>query len=165
MRCFLITENESYLKQYYDSRTAEKQAAAELDKDLVDDPAARAEVAASHARMEEWRRGVGDPLIARSRTDREGAQAWLRANSERVRVTVILQPLRELRARMVDVMGVVRADRKVVLRTAQWSLIIGGLIMIGVAVAMAMLLTRALGRPIVRLTGVMDALVRPKRIA
>lgn len=160
MRGFLITGDEAYLAQYYTARAAERQAAAELDRALVDDPRARAEVAASHARMEEWRRDIGDPLIARSRTDREGAQAWLRANSERSRVTVILQPLRDLRARRVEMMGAVRNERKIVLRTAQWSLAIGGLIMISVAVAMAILLSRALGRPIVRLTGVMDALAR-----
>ncbi|MDZ7281785.1 methyl-accepting chemotaxis protein [Sphingomonas sanguinis] len=158
MRGFLITGDEAYLKQYFTARTAETEAAALLDKELVDDPKARAEVAASHARMDEWRRDIGDPLIARSRTDREGAQAWLRANSGRVRVTTILQPLRDLRARRLDRMATVRADRRMVLQTAQWSLIVGGLIMVGTAIAMAVLLSRALGRPIVRLTGVMDAL-------
>jgi len=160
MRGFLITGDEAYLKQYYDSRASEGEAAATLSKALVDDPRKQAQVADSHARIQEWRRDLADPLIARSRMDRDGAQAWLRANSTRARVTSILQPLRDLRATMKTEMSAVRADRKAALRTGQWSLVLGGLIMIGVAIAMAMMLSRALGRPIVRLTEVMDTLAR-----
>ncbi len=160
MRGFLITLDEAYLKQYRESRANEIEAAAKLDALLADDPKARAQVAQSHERMQEWRRDVGDPLIERSRADREGAQAWLRQNSERVRVTSVLQALRDVRAQTVEQLSIVRAARKTAVATGQWSLIVGGLMMIGVAVAMAMLLARALGRPIVRLTGIMDELSR-----
>ncbi|MEG3090632.1 methyl-accepting chemotaxis protein [Sphingomonas sp. PB1R3] len=160
MRGFLITGDEDYLKQYYESRASEGEAAAILAKFLASNPQAQAQAADSHARIQEWRRDISDPLIARSRTDREGAQAWLRANSERVRVTSILQPLRDLRTVMKVTMTAARADRKATLRAGQWSLVIGGLVMISVAIAMAMMLSRALGRPIVRLTEVMDTLAR-----
>jgi methyl-accepting chemotaxis protein len=145
MRGFLITSDEAYLKQYFESRATEIQAAAKLDSLLANDPKARAAVARSHEHMQEWRRTISDPLIERSRTDRDGAQAWLRQNSTRVRVTAVLQALRDVRTQTVGQLDRVRAARKTALVTGQWSLIIGGLAMIGVAVAMAMLLARALG--------------------
>ena len=160
MRGFLITSDEAYLKQYFESRATEIQAAAKLDSLLANDPKARAAVARSHEHMQEWRRTISDPLIERSRTDRDGAQAWLRQNSTRVRVTAVLQALRDVRTQTVGQLDRVRAARKTALVTGQWSLIIGGLAMIGVAVAMAMLLARALGQPIVRLTGIMEDLAR-----
>ena len=114
MRGFLITLDEAYLKQYRESRANEIEAAAKLDALLADDPKARAQVAQSHERMQEWRRDVGDPLIERSRADREGAQAWLRQNSERVRVTSVLQALRDVRAQTVEQLSIVRGaqDRR-----------------------------------------------------
>lgn len=160
MRGFLITQDEAYLKQYYESRDAEMKAAARLDTLLVDNPDARAKVAASHEKMQEWRRTISDPLIVRGRQDRFAAQAWVRQNSARVRVTAVLQALRDVRATMMDDMTVVRAARRTAVLTGQWSLIVGGVVLIGVAVAMAMLLSRALGRPIVRLTDVMEQLAR-----
>ncbi len=160
MRGFLITSDEAYLKQYFESRATEMQSASKLDALLENDPKARAAVARSHEHMQEWRHTIGDPLIKRSRTDREGAQQWLRDNSERVRVTTVLQALRDVRAQTVAELKNVRAARKAALLTGQWSLAIGAVVMIGVAAAMAMLLSRALGRPIVRLTGIMEALSR-----
>ncbi|WP_322964019.1 methyl-accepting chemotaxis protein [Sphingomonas fuzhouensis] len=160
MRGFLITGDEAYLKQYFESRATETQAAAKLDALLANDPKARAEVAQSHEHMQEWRRTISDPLIERSRTDREGAQDWLRQNSARVRVTSVLQALRDVRARTVDELAAVRGARKTAVQMGQWSLVVGGLVMIGVAVAMAIMLSRALGRPIVRLTGIMEQLAR-----
>ncbi|WP_440979559.1 methyl-accepting chemotaxis protein [Sphingomonas pseudosanguinis] len=160
MRGFLITQDENYLKQYFDSREAETQAAANLDTLLADDPQAKVAVATSHARMNAWRRNVGDPMIERARTDPQGAQAWIRANSEAVRVTAILKPVRDLRAKTVEAMKASRATRQVAVSTGKWSLGIGGIVLIGVALAMSMLLSRVLGRPIVALTGVMDQLAR-----
>ncbi len=160
MRGFLITGDEDYLKQYYESREAETQAAAALNTLLIEDPKARAEVAASHARMESWRRAVGDPIIERSRTDRDGAQDWLRGHSAQVRVTAILQPLRDLRTRTIEAMKATRETRKAAVVASKWSLGIGGLAVMGIALAMSILLSRILGRPIVNLTGVMDQLAR-----
>ncbi|WP_312488903.1 methyl-accepting chemotaxis protein [Sphingomonas sp.] len=160
MRGFLITTDEAYLKQYFESRKAETEAAAKLDSLLSDDPQAQAAVAASHARMNEWRRTVGDPMIELARSDRFAAQAWVRANAAKVRVTVILQPLRDLRARTVAGMNASRALRKTAVALGKWSLGIGGIAVLGIALAMSILLARILGRPIVALTGVMDALAR-----
>ncbi|MET4897235.1 methyl-accepting chemotaxis protein [Sphingomonadaceae bacterium jetA1] len=159
MRAFLITADEDYLKQYHAARAVETAAAGKLDTLLAGDAAARALAAGSHARVETWRRTIGDPLIARARTDRDGAQNWLRAHGSDASVTAALEPLRDLRARTAVVMRDSRVARTTALRTGQWSLVIGGLVMLGVAVAMASLLARVLGRPIVRLTGVMEALV------
>ncbi len=160
MRGFLITLDEAYLKQYYSSREAEVEAAGKLDALLVDDPSARARVARSHENMQRWRRTIGDPLIRRARTDRDGAQTFVRNNSEQVRVTAVLQGLRDVRAEVVEQIAGIRAARNNALRTGQWSLLVGGVVLIGVATAMAMLLARSLGRPIVRLTGVMEELAR-----
>ncbi len=160
MRGFLITLDEAYLKQYFESRETETNAAAKLSALLADEPEARALVAKSHENMQDWRRTIGDPLIARSRTDRDGAQDWLRANSAKVRVTSVLQALRDVRAQTRDRMVVIRAARMTAVRMGQWSLIVGGVMLVGVAAAMAMLLSRSLGRPIVRLTEVMEELAR-----
>lgn len=160
MRGFLITLDEAYLKQYYSAREAEADAAAKLDALLADNPSARARVAGSHENMQNWRNTIGDPLIRQARTDRDGAQAWLRQNSARARVTSVLKGLRDVRAETIERVAGVRAARINALRTGQWSLLAGGVVLIGVAAAMAMLLARSLGRPIVRLTGVMEELAR-----
>ncbi|MDR6788247.1 methyl-accepting chemotaxis protein [Sphingomonas sp. BE138] len=160
MRGFLLTGDDSYLKQYRDGQEQSDTAAAALRTLLADTPDARAKVEESVARAAEWRRVVGDPMIALARTDRVAAQEQLRAVAKKVTMTPVLAPLRTLQAEETERGLAARIERVDALWTGKVALLLGGLVMCGVAVAVSMLLSRALARPVVRLTGVMDTLAQ-----
>jgi methyl-accepting chemotaxis protein len=160
MRGFLVTGDESYLKQYREGQEQGETAAAKLHALLADMPAGRARVEDSLARAADWRHEVGDPLIAKARVDRPGAQEALRQVARKVTMTPVLAPLRALREEEAARSEAARDARIAALATGKIALLLGGLVMCAVAIAVSMLLARALARPIVRLTGVMDTLAK-----
>jgi len=160
MRGFLITGDEKYLKQYREGQSQVADAAAGLRTLLSDDPAGRGKVEDSLARANEWRTVVGDPMIALARSDRMAAQEQLRAVSGKVTMVPVLAPLRALRDEERARGTAARSARDAALLTGKIALALGGLVMCGVAIAVSVLLGRAMARPIVRLTGVMDTLAK-----
>ncbi|RZL98340.1 MAG: HAMP domain-containing protein, partial [Sphingomonas sp.] len=123
-------------------------------------PDGRAKVEDSLARAADWRREVGDPLIAKARVDRLGAQEALRSVAKKVTMIPVLAPLRALRDEETARGEAASAARVAALTTGKLALLLGGLVMCGVAITVSMLLARALARPIVQLTGVMDTLAK-----
>ncbi len=160
MRGFLVTGDESYLKQYREGQEQGETAAVKLRTLLADMPDGRAKVEDSLARAADWRREVGDPLIAKARVDRLGAQEALRSVAKKVTMIPVLAPLRALRDEETARGEAASAARVAALTTGKLALLLGGLVMCGVAIAVSMLLARALARPIVQLTGVMDTLAK-----
>ncbi|WP_082450008.1 methyl-accepting chemotaxis protein [Sphingomonas sp. Leaf231] len=160
MRGFLVTGEESYLKQYHEGREQADTAAAALRALYADVPAARARVDDSLARAADWRRDVGDPMIAHARIDRLAAQDALRAVGKTVTVTPVLAPLRALRDEEAANGLAARDARIAALTTGKIALALGGLVMCAVAGFASVLLARALARPVVRLTGIMDTLAK-----
>ncbi|KTT74173.1 methyl-accepting chemotaxis protein [Sphingomonas endophytica] len=160
MRGFLITGDEAYLKQYGEGLAQQDAGARQLRTLLAGQPAALAKVNESLERAAEWRRMVGEPMIALARADRPRAQDTLRAVSKKVTMTPVLAPLRALREEQGVASAAARDARVAALLIGKIALALGGLVMCGVAVLVSMLLTRALARPVVRLTGVMDTLAK-----
>ncbi|WP_051273027.1 methyl-accepting chemotaxis protein [Sphingomonas phyllosphaerae] len=160
MRGFLVTGDEGYLKQYHEGQSQVADGTAKLHTLFADRPAQRAKVDESLARAADWRQQVADPMIALARTDRMAAQERLRAVSKKVTLVPVLAPLRELRDEETARGEEASAARTSALLTGKIALALGGLAMIGIAVLVSMLLSRALARPVVRLTGVMDTLAR-----
>ena len=160
MRGFLVTGDEGYLKQYSEGQAQVTDGTAKLHTLFADQPAQRAKVDESLARAADWRQQVADPMIALARTDRMAAQERLRAVSKKVTLVPVLAPLRELRDEETARGEEASAARTSALLTGKIALALGGLAMIGIAVLVSMLLSRALARPVVRLTRVMDTLAR-----
>ncbi len=158
VRGFLITGDQNYLKQYEEAKADGATAAAKLDT-LLTTADARAQVASSNAKITDWREKWGDPLIARVRAgDQMGAQAALRDSSKTVTMMPVLAPLRALRAEAAIVLRDSRAEQAAALTTALLALAIGGVVMIGIAIALSLLLGRQLAQPILRLTETMGDL-------
>ena len=158
VRGFLITTDDNYLKQYKEAKADGAAAAARLEA-LLTTPEDRAQVASSNAKIVEWREKWGDPLIARVHSgDQMGAQAALRASSKTVTMLPVLAPLRALRAQAVVVLRDSRTEQAAAQSTALVALAIGGVAMIGIAIALSLLLGRQLAKPIVRLTQTMGDL-------
>ena len=160
MRGFLVTGDEGYLKQYREGQAQVAEATTTLHALFADLPEQRAKVDESLSRAAEWRREVADPMIALARLDRMAAQERLRAVSKKVTLVPVLAPLRALRDEESARGAVASAARTDALLTGKIALVIGGLAMIGTAVLVSLMLARALARPVVRLTGVMDTLAR-----
>ncbi|MBY0303053.1 MULTISPECIES: methyl-accepting chemotaxis protein [Sphingomonas] len=160
MRGFLITGDESYLTQYREAIAQGAAAVAKLNGLLADTPADLAKVAQSQRKSTQWRERFGDRLIAMSRVDRMAAQAQLREVSKQATVLPVLAPLRALRKQELEQGEIARADREAALAGGKIALLLGALVMIGGAMAVSIVLTRLLARPIVRLTGVMDTLAK-----
>ncbi|GAA4216449.1 methyl-accepting chemotaxis protein [Sphingomonas endophytica] len=160
MRGFLVTGDEGYLKQYREGQAQVAEATTTLHALFADLPEQRAKVDESLSRAAEWRHEVADPMIALARLDRMAAQERLRAVSKKVTLVPVLAPLRALRDEESARGAVASAARTDALLTGKIALVIGGLAMIGTAVLVSLMLARALARPVVRLTGVMDTLAR-----
>ncbi|MFK3889342.1 methyl-accepting chemotaxis protein [Sphingomonas sp. NPDC079357] len=160
MRGFLVTGDEGYLKQYREGQAQVVDGTTKLHALFADRPAQRAKVDESLARAEDWRRAVAEPMIALARSDRLAAQERLRAVSRKVTLVPVLAPLRDLRDEETERGEAASAARMQALLTGKIALALGGLAMTGTAILVSLLLGRALARPVVRLTRVMDTLAR-----
>ncbi len=160
MRGFLITGDEGYLKQDREGQAQVAEATTTLHTLFADLPEQRAKVDESLARAAEWRREVADPMIALARTDRMAAQESLRAVSKKVTLVPVLAPLRALRDEELERGAAAGVARNKALLAGKIALVLGGLAMVGIAVLVSLMLARALARPVVRLTGVMDTLAK-----
>ncbi len=157
-RGFLITADPIYLKQYRDSIAEQATVARRLDTLLADDPAMHAAVDETVKRTAEWRRTIAEPMIVAGQHDRAAGLEWMRTHSKTARVSFALEPLLAVRAQQARALDAARAAQSKALAAGTWSLILGGIAMLGVAIGASVLLSRLLARPIVRLTGVMKAL-------
>ncbi|KQS03344.1 chemotaxis protein [Sphingomonas sp. Leaf357] len=151
-RGFLVTSDATYLKSYNEARDEYDKTSVELEG-LLTDPARRALVVQSRSETLAWRKNWGDRLIERVRDGgREEAQAEVRAAGDKVLVSKVAIPLRELRATETKNIEDNSAQQDKAIATATIALIIGGLALIGLATGLAVVLSQAIARPITRLT-------------
>ncbi|MFZ5747447.1 MAG: methyl-accepting chemotaxis protein [Pseudomonadota bacterium] len=155
LRGFLVTGDTSYLKSYYEGRDDYDRTSAELERE-IEDPALRAAVLKSREETIAWRSKWGDRLILRVKAgDRDGAQAEVRAAGSAVLVSAAVLPLRDVRDAEMKRIEEGSARQNSAIATATTVLIVGGILLIGVAVALAFLLSRAIASPITGLTRAM----------
>ena len=157
-RGFLVTGDTSYLKSYEEGRTEFDATAVELAS-MLTVPSEQAQLAEARRETLAWRRNWGDRLIAKVKAgDREGAQQEVRDAGQKVLVSKIALPLRALRATETEAMAAHADDQSGAIRMALIALVIGGIALIAIAVALAMLLSRQIARPITVLTQAMGDL-------
>jgi methyl-accepting chemotaxis protein len=151
-RGYLVTGDTSYLKSYDEAAKEFDDTAAELDQ-LLQDPAKLAQVQEARREALAWRRNWSDRLIGWVKADRrDEAQAAVRAAGAAVLVSKVALPLRALRAEETKEIERNAAAQAFAIRTALITLVIGGVALMGIAVALSILLSRQIAKPITALT-------------
>ncbi|AXJ96228.1 MULTISPECIES: methyl-accepting chemotaxis protein [unclassified Sphingomonas] len=157
-RGFLVTGDTSYLKSYDEGRTEFDRTARELEA-MLSDPQQLAQVHEAVTETHAWRRNWGDRLIGWVKAGRrDAAQEAVRGAGAAVLVSKVALPLRALRAIETERMARNAARQDQAIMAALAALAIGGIALIGVAIALSMLLSRQIARPITRLTEAMASL-------
>ncbi|QIG79695.1 methyl-accepting chemotaxis protein [Stakelama tenebrarum] len=158
MRGFLVTGDENYLNSYYDGRDTFDATYAELAPQ-IENPELKQALETSHAETLKWRKDWGDHLIDRVKSgDLAGAQAELRDAGKAALVSNAVLPLRDIRAAEAKMIEQSGERQQAAIATATVTLIVGGLLLVGIAVALAVLLSRMIARPISDLTRTMTEL-------
>lgn len=158
LRGFLVTGDPSYLKSYDEARDEYDSTSIELEK-AVEEPGLRAAVAKSRDETLAWRGKWGDRLIARVKGGaRDEAAAEFRAAGKAVMVSAAVTPLRDVRDAQIKLIEENSALQDGAISTAMSVLIVGGMVLIGIAVTLALMLSRMIARPITGLTKAMGEL-------
>jgi methyl-accepting chemotaxis protein len=162
MRGFLVTADESYLKSYNEGRDDYDKASAELEEILVD-PKQEEALLKSRAETLAWRKDWADRLIAEVKAgQRDAAEAEVRAAGKAVLTSAAVLPLREIKDAQTKLIEANGARQETAIKTALFVLAIGAVALIGIAIALAMLLTRMIARPVSGLTRTMADLAAGK---
>jgi len=162
MRGFLVTGDESYLKSYYEGRDDYDRTTVELEEVLTD-PELKAALLESREETLKWRRDWSDRLIAMVQAgQREEAAEEVRLAGDAVLTSAAVLPLRaikEAETRLIEENG---ARQESALNSAMLVLVIGAVALIGIAVTLAIMLTRMIAQPVTSLTRTMADLAAGK---
>jgi len=155
LRGYIVTGDEGYLKSYYEGRDQYDSNSAKLDAQLTD-PQQRAALLKSREETLKWRKQWSDRLIARVRAGQRAAAAdEVRAAGKAILTSAAVLPLRDIRDAQVALITKNSARQDTAIRVALITLTIGGIALIGLAITLAMALTRLIARPITGLTQTM----------
>ncbi|WP_222428299.1 methyl-accepting chemotaxis protein [Sphingomonas suaedae] len=158
MRGYLVTGDKSYLKSYEEGRVDYDKTSVELETELTDSKL-RDAVQLSRKETLAWRENWGDRLIRRvDRGDLTGAQAEVQQAGKAVLVSAAVLPLRDVRDAQLALIEKGSATQESAIDTATTVLIVGGIALIGIAITLAWLLSRAIASPIASLTRTMSDL-------
>ncbi|WP_258046382.1 methyl-accepting chemotaxis protein [Sphingomonas folli] len=152
LRGYLVTGDKSYLKSYDEARTDYDRAAAELGPMLTDSTEHRL-LETGRGEAMKWRRDWSDRLVAMVKArKREAAEQAVRDAGKAVLTSAAILPLRDVRDRETEAMQRNAARQEKAITSATVALVIGGLLLIAVAVMLAVMLSRSIARPITSLT-------------
>ncbi|TGX55060.1 HAMP domain-containing protein [Sphingomonas gei] len=161
-RGFLVTADQSYLKSYDEGRDDYDKASAELEQTLVD-PAQKAALLKSREETLAWRKDWGDRLIAKVKAgQQEAAEADVRAAGKAVLTSAAVLPLREIKDAQNKLIEDNGARQESAIKSALFVLVVGALALMGIAIALAVLLTKLIARPVSGLTRTMADLAAGK---
>lgn len=162
LRGFLVTADESYLKSYYEGRDGYDEASNKLEKLLVE-PKLKAALLKSREETLKWRKNWGDRLIAEVKAGKQQpASEEVRRAGKAVLVSDAVLPLREIRDAQVAAIEENSTRQETAIRVALITLTVGGIALIGLAIVLAMMLTKLIARPITGLTQTMGQLAAGK---
>ncbi|WP_408589702.1 methyl-accepting chemotaxis protein [Novosphingobium sp.] len=158
MRGYLVTNDESYLKSYYEGRDAYDKTSAKLEGKLTD-PALKDLVVKSREETLNWRRDWGDKAIAMVKQgQRDAALTTVRDAGKAVLVTDAVLPLRKLRDAEKAQMARFSGNQAQAILIAWITLVLGGAGLITLSVRLARILSRLIATPVVDLTRIMSQL-------
>jgi methyl-accepting chemotaxis protein len=157
LRGYLVTADPTYLKSYEEARVEYDRTSAELAQVLTG--AEREALMTSRRETLAWRRDWGDRLIARVRSGaRAQAEDEVRQAGKAVLVSAAVLPLRAIRDAETGAIERNAARQDGAIATGLSAMAIGGVLLIGLAVMLAVLLTRTISRPVTALTRTMGEL-------
>ncbi|WP_375290142.1 methyl-accepting chemotaxis protein [Qipengyuania sp.] len=157
-RGFLVTGDESYLKSYYEGRDDYDKVSAELEAEFTN-PEMLGLLKASREETLKWRANWGDRLIDKVRAGyRLEAGDEVRAAGKAVMVSDAVLPLRDIKEFEQAEIAANSQSQDAAISTARVTLVVGGLMLIAVAVSLAMALSRAIAKPVTALTNAMSDL-------
>ncbi|WP_440979113.1 methyl-accepting chemotaxis protein [Sphingomonas pseudosanguinis] len=152
LRGFLVTGDKSYLKSYDEARKEYDTTSRELTA-MLTDPAELALVAKSREETTKWRRQWSDRLTTWVKAGRrDEAQQAVRDAGKAVLTSAIVLPLRDIRDQETAAIEENAASQNHAIDTAIIALVLGGIMLIGIAIMLQMLLSRSIARPITMLT-------------
>lgn len=154
-RGFLVTGDETYLKSYNEGREDYDQTSAELEKALTDQKLVDA-LRSSREETLAWRKNWGDRLIAKVKAgQRDAAEAEVRAAGKAVLTSAAVLPLREIKDAQTALIEANSTSQESAIKSALIVLIVGALALIGIAVTLAVMLTKLIAQPVSGLTRTM----------
>jgi len=155
MRGFLVTGDETYLKSYNEGREDYDKTSVELEE-LLKDPKLEAALLKSREETLKWRKDWSDRLIAKVKAgQRDAAEAEVRAAGKAVLTSAAVLPLREIKDAQTAMIEKNGASQESAIGTALWVLALGALALIGIAITLAVMLTRLIAAPVSGLTRTM----------
>jgi methyl-accepting chemotaxis protein len=156
MRGFLVTGDETYLKSYNEGGADYDKTSAELEDLLKAEPKLKDALLNSRDETLKWRKDWSDRLIAKVKAgERDAAEAEVRAAGKAVLTSNAVLPLRDIKDAQTALIEKNGARQESAIGTALLVLIIGAIALIGIAIALAVLLTGLIAKPISGLTRTM----------
>jgi len=157
LRGYLVTADPTYLKSYEEARVEYDATAAGLATVLTG--AERDALLTSRRETLAWRRDWGDRLIARVKGGaRAAAEDEVRGAGKAVLVSAAVLPLRAIRDAETSAIARNAARQEGAIAMGFTAMAVGGILLIGLAVMLAVLLARAISRPVTALTRTMGEL-------
>lgn len=158
LRGFLVTGDEIYLKSYYEGRDEYDATSRKLENELTD-PEKLELLLESRKETLTWRQDWGDRLIEVVRAGKRAEAAEeVRNAGAAVMVSAAVLPLRDLRDRETAIIEASSERQENAITIATITLVVGGLMLIGLAATLARMLGRNIARPIAALTETMGEL-------
>lgn len=162
MRGFIVTGDDSYLKSYYEGRDDYDRTTVELEE-MLTDPKQEAALLKSREETLKWRRDWSDRLIAMvQRGQREAATQQVQNAGKAVLTSEAVLPLRDIKDAQNQLIEQNGERQESAIESAQNVLVLGGVALIGIAIGLAVLLTRLIARPVTGLTRTMADLAAGK---
>jgi len=162
MRGYLVTGDESYLKSYYEGRDDYDRTTIELEE-ILNEPELKAALLKSREETVKWRRDWSDRLIDMVKAgQREEAVAQVQRAGQAVLTSAAVLPLRDIKDAQNELIEQNGLRQESAIKTATFVLVLGAVALIGIAIALAILLTRLIARPVTELTRTMADLAAGK---
>ncbi len=155
MRGYLVTGDESYLKSYYEGRDDYDRTTVELEE-ILTDPKQEGALLKSREETLKWRRDWSDRLIAMVQAGRrEEAVQQVQRAGKAVLTSAAVLPLRDIKDAQNQLIEQNSLRQESAIKSAMVVLVLGAFALIGIAVALAIMLTRLIARPVTGLTKTM----------
>ncbi|WP_233998157.1 methyl-accepting chemotaxis protein [Erythrobacter sp. QSSC1-22B] len=162
MRGFIVTGDEAYLKSYYEGRDDYDRTTIELEE-ILTNPTMEAALLTSREETLKWREDWSDRLIAMVQAgQREEAAAEARNAGKAVLTSAAVLPLRDIKDAETAQIEQNSESQEAAIASALVVLIFGGIALIGIAITLAIILTRLIARPVTELTRTMADLAAGK---
>ncbi len=158
VRGYVITSDESYARFYKEANGQMADALAAIDRQ-IDTPTDQALVDETRVLLGAWQPLWATRLMKMGDARRnEEAMQIIRADVKAQLLSPVLAPLRKLRTRQTEALEEYRAEQAAAFANSERATLVGTLLLAISVIGLCILLTRAIGKPITKLTGVMKPL-------